>query len=116
MEISQVLDRAIQQSWLICLLGQRQALSETQPSAYLEIRECWCSELMSHLHGLMFKGSEEMRLQCVEPYSLMRTMLPPKDPLHIHISALNNIAEETKALVWREIEFQKKRAELKPAD
>ena len=116
MEISNVLDTAIQQSWFICVLGHRQALSETQPSAYLEIRECWCSELMDHLFRLLLKGSEEMRLQCVEPYSLMRTMLPVRSRLHIHISALNTCAQAQKAWVLKEIELQKERAALKPAD
>ncbi|QNI55193.1 hypothetical protein SynBIOSE41_02702 [Synechococcus sp. BIOS-E4-1] len=115
-EISLTLDRAVEQCWLICVLGHRHALSETKPTAYLEIRECWCRELMFHIRSLMWHGSDEMRLAVVEPYSLMRTMLPPSSDEHLHISALNQAAEATKARVLKEIELEKKLASTDPAD
>ena len=114
--IQNTLRKAVNECWLLCVIGQRQALAEKDPSAFLHIREEWCEELMQRIQSLLWHGSDEMRLACVEPYALMCTMLPPSSSKHLHISELNKQAEATKRGVRKEIELEKKLASTNPAD
>ncbi len=114
--IESTLREVVNECWLLCLIGQRQALAEKDPSSYLHIREEWCEELMQRIASLLWHGSDEMRLACVEPYALMCTMLPPSSSKHLHISALNEAAEATKRQVLKEIELEKKLASTDLAD
>ena len=106
--IEQTLEKAINEAWVLCVLGQRQAVGEKEPSAFLDIREDWSEELLMQLESLSWHGSDEMRLACVEPYTLLRTMQSPKSDRHLHISDLNKAAEARKAGIQQEIDREKR--------
>ena len=105
-QISRVLDFAVRQCWFRCVLGTRRALAERNATSYMQIRECWADELIRHVDGLTYQGDDETRIACVEPLQLMRTMLSPSSQHHLHISELNEAAEEKRADVRKQIEWR----------
>ena len=86
-QISQVLDFAVRQCWFRCVLGTRRALAERNATSFLQIRECWADELISHIQGLTYRGDDETRIACVEPLAHETMLSPSSQRISISVSS-----------------------------